>query len=99
MLKALWKTYWKELGIAMLLNLFRCIFLMIQPILITSILDFIQAPKDEDKGLAYGIGLVAAYIVIDLIGGIIIEQFSFVQSILGVNSSHALTAIIYEKVL
>lgn len=73
--------------------------LIIQPILITLILEFIQKPPGQDGGIWYGLGLVLAYIVVDLCESLSWEQGSFIQTTLGIKANHGVVSLIYEKIL
>jgi ATP-binding cassette, subfamily C (CFTR/MRP), member 2 len=67
--------------------------------LIALILEHIETPKEEDKGIAYGLGLVAAYVTVDVIQSIVWQRAAFLQDLLGIRANHGLVSLIYEKIL
>jgi len=68
-----------------------------QPLLIIQILHFIEAPKDEDGGLAFGLTLIGIFIIIDITQNLFWVQAKLIQSVLGVKCSSGVTSLIYEK--
>jgi hypothetical protein len=90
MMKSLAKAYYKEFGLALLYNLVRCLMLIVQPILITLILEYIEQPKGEGKGFGYGISLVLVYVFVDLVQNFAWQQMIFLQNLLGMKANHGL---------
>ena len=70
-----------------------------QPLLITEILYFIEAPKGKDGGLYYGLSLILIYLLIDIAQNLVWMQGNFLQSILSINCSHGVISMIYDKTL
>lgn len=81
--KCILALYYKDLILSMFLNFIHMCFKMCCPILIKLIVDFMQAPEGKDGGLLYGLGLVLAYILVDILGICLEEQACFSQMILG----------------
>ena len=76
----------------------RSITFILQPVLITLILEYIQN-LNENKEIYYGLALVIIYNILDVISIIIMEQSEFLQAVIGINAKHGIVGIIYNKVL
>ena len=98
-LRSLISTYSKELWIILLFSFVRWIIIILQPILVILILEYIQNPIQSDRGIYYGLGLVIFYNVIDIVSNLIGEQSDFIQALVGINAKHGIIGIIYDKIL
>lgn len=97
--KALAKTYRRVFLLAVLINFFQVCIEMTVPFMLKEIIQFMQTPTEETKGLGYGIFLIALYLLFDLISKLLSQQGNYMQGILGAKAYTGVVAITYNKVL
>ncbi len=83
----------------MIINFFQVCIDISVPFMLYAIINFMQTPADEGSGIAYGIFLIAAYLVIDLIAKLVSQQGNFLQGLLGAKAYTGVASITYNKIL
>ena len=92
-------VYLNDVGVMFLLNLWKWVWIICQPILISLTLDYIDTDSQSDGGIGYGMFLVIIYALLDFISNIISEQINMILSLLQIKVKNGIVCLIYEKIL
>ena len=92
-------AYLNDVGVMFLLNLWKWVWIICQPILISLILDYIDTDSQSDGGIGYGLFLVIIYVMLDFMSNIISEQINIIQKLLQIKVKNGIVCLIYEKIL